>query len=106
MNFANAEFIDDENFVDPTRPFYALQNNNPLPDETRPIIPDGYDLTFIRSGSSSPIAVINNRQVTVGDVIGSALVVAIERSSVTLFINGEERRIDLYGNVKAPVSAR
>ena len=105
-NSVDAEIIDGENFIDPTRPFFAIQTSETVPDLIRSVIPIGYELTFIRAGSSSPMAVINNRQVTIGDVINNALVVAIERSSVTLLISGEERRIDLYGSVKAPVSAR
>ena len=105
-NSVDAEIIDGENFIDPTRPFFAIDTSDIEPDLTRSVIPIGYDLTFIRAGSSSPMAVINNRQVTIGDVVSNALVIAIERSSVTLLISGEERRIDLYGSVKAPVSAR
>lgn len=64
-NATYAEIIDGEEFVDPTRPFYANANTNPdlVSELFRTVIPASYDLTFVRAGSSSPIAVINNQQV-------------------------------------------
>jgi len=107
-NQALAELIDGEEFIDPTRPIFATGNteDSSLAEMIRTVVPASYDLTFVRAGSSSPIAVINNQQVTIGDMIGGALVVAIERSSVTLLINDEEKRINLYGSIKSPVSVR
>lgn len=106
---ASADVIDGEDLVDPTRPFFANvgSDNSSILDLVRTVVPASYDLTFIRAGSSSPIAVINNQQVTIGDVIGGAVVLGIDRSSVTLLINDAERRISLYGtNIKAPVTER
>lgn len=105
----SADIIDGEDLVDPTRPFFANagSDNNSNLDLIRTVVPASYDLTFIRAGSSAPIAVINNQQVTIGDVIGGAVVLEIDRSSVTLLINNAERRISLYGtNIKAPVRER
>jgi hypothetical protein len=70
----------------------------------RNVLPTSWDVSFIRAGAS-PMAVVNSERVTIGDSIGGASVVAIDRSSVTLSINGEERRISMYGEgIKTPVS--
>lgn len=104
----NADLIDGEELQDPTRPIFAGNNNGEGTSEVlnmiRNVLPASFDLSFIRAGSS-PIAVINQERVTIGDVVGGATVIGIERSSVTLSINGEERNISLYGNgIKTPVS--
>jgi hypothetical protein len=96
---ANADVIDGEELVDPTRPLFSV--NNPaeaedLTDLYRTIVPASFDISFIRASSSNPIAVINSLQVTIGDVIGGALVSRIDRDSVTLLVNDEERIISLY----------
>ena len=71
----------------------------------RTVVPASYDVSFVRAGSSSPMAVINEQRVTIGDVIGGALVTAIDRNGVTLLINDEERRVTLYAtNVKSPAA--
>lgn len=105
-----ADEIDGEEFVDPTRPFFVALNSNSdaaILDLVRTVVPSSYDLTFVRAGSSSPIAVINDMQVTIGDLIGGALVVSIDRNSVTLLINDQERQINLYGtSIKSPVTER
>lgn len=112
LNFSQvfAEEIDGEELVDPTRPFIVELDNDPdeaILELVRTVVPASYDLTFVRAGSSSPIAIINNQQVTIGDLIGGAQVIAIDRSSVTLLINARERQINLYGtSVKAPVEER
>ena len=63
-----------------------------------------FDLSFIRAGST-PLAVINDERVTIGDVVGGATVVSIDRSGVMLSINGEERRVSLYEDgLKVPAT--
>lgn len=104
----NADLIDGEELVDPTRPLFvssgSQSDSSSVLSLIQSIVPSSYDLSFIRAGSS-PVAVINQERVTLGDVIGGATVVAIDRSSVTLSVNGEEQRISLYGDtIKAPVS--
>lgn len=107
--FSNADVIDGENLVDPTRPFFTNIDNasESILDMVRTVVPSSYELTFIRAGSSAPMAVINDQQVTIGDMIGGAIVMTIDRSSVTLLINDEEKQINLYGtNIKAPVTGQ
>lgn len=105
-----ADEIDGEELVDPTRPFFVALNSNSdasILDLVRTVVPSSYDLTFVKAGSSSPIAIINNQQVTIGDLIGGALVVAIARNSVTLLINNQEREINLFStSIKSPVTER
>ena len=50
------------------------------------------------------MAIINQRQLTVGDIIDDAEVIAIDRDGVTLRTSDEEKRISLYGiSVKSNV---
>ena len=96
---ASADIIDGEEFVDPTRPLLSTrasaqvsQDGNAL---TR-LVPTRYEVTFVRAGSSTPMAVVNDQRVTLGDVVGQATVVAIDRSGVTLRLNNQEQRIPLF----------
>lgn len=93
-----ADVIDGEELVDPTRPVLAGNVNDSalIQELIRNVVPASYDVSFIRAGSSSPLAVINRQRVTIGDIIGGAEVKAIDRSGVTLLIGDEERRIGLY----------
>jgi predicted HAD superfamily phosphohydrolase len=104
----HADLIDGEELRDPTRPLFVRAqetSSGEVLSMIRNVVPASYDLSFVRASSSSPIAVINSERVTVGDVIGGATVVAIERSSVTLSVNGEERVITLYDqSIKSPVT--
>lgn len=103
-----ADLVDGEELRDPTRPLFVRaqeSTSGEVLSMIRNVVPASYDLSFVRASSSSPIAVINSERVTVGDVIGGATVVAIDRSSVTLSINGEERIISLYSeSIKSPVT--
>jgi hypothetical protein len=105
-----ADVIDGEELVDPTRPFYFEVSANGETEALRRLrnaAPVSYDISFIRASDSSPVAIINEQRVTLGDVIGGATVVAIDRSSVTLLINEEEQRINLYSDsVKSPARNR
>lgn len=104
----NADQIDGEELVDPTRPlFFSRVGSGEASVEVmnmiRNVLPSSFEVSFIRASSTSPMAVVNSERVTIGDSIGGASVVAIDRSSVTLSVNGEERRISLYGDsVKSP----
>lgn len=105
---AVADVIDGEELVDPTRPLTMPSgNDSSLVDELiRNVVPSSYDVSFIRAGNNSPIAVINGQTLTIGDVIGGAEVKAIDRSGVTLLVGEAERRISLYAvDVKStPIS--
>lgn len=105
-----AEIIDGEELVDPTRPFiFKVVGDDQIDflDRFVDVVPSSFEVTFVRVGSSSSMAVVNDQRVTVGDVIGGAEVIAIDRSGVTLLIDDQERRIRLYGtNVKAPAIDR
>jgi hypothetical protein len=95
----NADIIDDEELIDPTQPLIATKVENSglaLPIIFRNIVPANYDLTFIRASNTNPIAVINNQRVTLGDVVGGAIVTKISRSSVTLSTEDNEQVIGLY----------
>lgn len=103
---AQTESIDGETLKDPTRPLFFSQTATGVDDEVLDmisgVIPSSYDVSFIRAGSA-PMAVINNQRVSIGDEIGGAKVVAIDRSSVTLSVNDEERRVSLFDtSVKVP----
>lgn len=96
----HADLIDGEELVDPTRPLFIVESGSASTDVLAMInnvVPSSYDLSFIRAGNS-PIAVINSERVTVGDLVGGATVISIDRSSVTLEINGSERVVSLYGD--------
>lgn len=99
-----ADIIDGEELVDPTRPVSIehIDDNSLVQDLIRNVVPASFDVSFIRAGSSSPMAVINQQRVTIGDTIGGAQVVEIDRNGVTLLIGDAERRISLYDvSVKA-----
>lgn len=104
-----ADIVDGEELVDPTRPLFvsagtSTEGSMAVMNMIRNVVPTSWDVSFIRAGSS-PMAVVNSERVTIGDSIGGASVVAIDRSSVTLSINGEERRISMYGEgIKTPAS--
>lgn len=99
-SLARADFIDGEDFIDPTRPlFYVDTSGDDVVDQIfRTVVPASYDISFIRAGGDSSVAVINNVRVAVGDIIGGAEVLLIEREGVTLLIDDEERKINMYAN--------
>lgn len=105
---AFADVIDGEELIDPTRPFsinIRVQQDTGIVDPFRTVVPDSYDVSFIRASGTSPIAIVNNQRVTLGDMIGDAEVFAIDRNGVTLLIDDEEQRFTLYGpNVKSAVT--
>lgn len=99
-----ADIIDGEELVDPTRPvsIEQIEDSTLVQGLIRNVVPASFDVSFIRAGSSSPMAVINQQRVTIGDTIGGAEVLEIDRNGVTLLVGENERRISLYGvSVKA-----
>lgn len=100
----SAELIDGEELVDPTRPFniaVSVETEEAL-EIFRTVVPASFELSFVRAGGGSSLAVINGQSVNVGDLVGGARVVAIDRNGVTLLTgDDEERRIGLSSiNIK------
>ncbi|MEX0619787.1 MAG: hypothetical protein WDZ76_11095 [Pseudohongiellaceae bacterium] len=99
-----AETIDGEEFVDPTRPYgyVAEPGGETATDPVQNSLSGNFSVSFIRAGDGGSMAVVNNNRVVVGDMVGGALVIGIERDAVTLLVNEEERRVGLHGtSVKA-----
>jgi hypothetical protein len=98
--------IDGEVFRDPMQPPWAI-----LPSmNTVEVVPEretllnSLQLSFVRSGGLTPIAVINGTQVTIGDLIEGASVEDIRPGEVVLVINGEERVLSrIAQSVRTPV---
>lgn len=96
----SAAVIDGEELVDPTRPLNFSPETVVVPEEIvgeiRAEIPPGYEISFIRAGGSSPVAVINGQSVSIGEFVGGATVVEIDRNGVTLLTtDGQETRVGL-----------
>ncbi len=94
-----ADIIDGEDLVDPTRPINLSANTSSGVSIPRPVISlfqANYEVSFVRAGSTSPMAIVNDQRVTLGDLVGDAEVVAIDRSSVTLRIAEQEQRISVF----------
>ena len=95
---AQADVIDGEDLLDPTRP---LGGATPIVtidsgDMLAGFRASRFQVSFVRASESSPMAVINEQRVTVGDVVSGATVVAIDRGGVTLSINDEEQRVSMF----------
>ena len=107
-----ADLIDGEELLDPTRPLVrptaaVTEDGNDFMDRFSNILPTSFELSFVRANGSSPMAIINDRRVTIGDVIAGAEVISIDRNGVTLLIDDEETRISIYGSgVKAAAQTR
>jgi|TARA_B100001971_G_C17706453_1_gene294309 hypothetical protein len=107
-----AEVIDGEDLVDPTRPFYSVSST--AATDSGPVTlsgavsSGGFEVTFIRASSTLPLAVVNDERVTIGDLIGNAQVIGIDRGGVDLLIEGtEERRVELFSeSIKETVDDR
>ncbi len=98
--------IDGEVLRDPTRPFAVSRISRDGAQEdagSSRLLPEGvfarsnFNVTFIRDGGTSPMAVINEQRVTIGDLVGGATVVAISTEGVTLSVNGLEQVITTFG---------
>ena len=98
---ANADVVDGEELVDPTRPLFIAATSDTetgidVSGFIRSVVPSSWDVSFIRASGSTPMAVVNNERVTIGDSVGGAEVLEISRNSVTLLINDEERQISIF----------
>lgn len=99
--FVTADVIDGENLIDPTRPlFFSLSKTVPAGVDVSGLISNvsasSWDVSFIRASGARPMAVVNSERVTIGDLIGGAEVIEIDRNSVTLLVNDEETRISIF----------
>ena len=56
-----------------------------------------YKVSSILIRPNMKVAVINSRQVRIGDIIGNAEVMKIDKNTVTLQVAGEEQILELYG---------
>lgn len=74
--------------ADPTRPPVVAQ---------RSVIIDkpAYNLSWLRIGSITKMAVVNGKRVQVGDVVDGAKVLSIAHSGVTLDVGSQEQLISL-----------
>lgn len=99
-----AEVFGGEELKDPTRPAGA-----PLAAEgegflaglfgnATGLLNSNYKVTFIRAGGSEPVAMINERLVKTGDMIGQAEVISIDAQSVSLRVNGAVQRVATYAD--------
>lgn len=105
--------FDGEMLRDPTRPFAVTGisrgtvGDSPGSDRSLPtggLTQSNFSVTFIRDGGASPMAVINEQAVTIGDLIAGATVVAISPDGVTLSVNGLEQVITTFGPTVKEVS--
>ncbi len=105
-----AEVFGGEELKDPTRPAGA-----PLAAEggegfleglfgnATGLLNSNYKVTFIRAGGAEPVAMINERLVKAGDMIGQAEVISIDAQSVSLRVDGAVQRVATYRDtVKTP----
>ncbi|OFE12902.1 hypothetical protein PHACT_06895 [Pseudohongiella acticola] len=97
--------IDGETFRDPMQPPWAVTDIR-ITESAAASGPrlSELSLSFVRAGGLSPVAVINDTQVTVGDEIEGAPVVEIRPGEVVLLIDGEEQVLTRFLRpVRTPV---
>lgn len=91
--------IDGEVFRDPTQPPWAVMGTGDMAGEF--ITPGrislaSFRLSFVRAGGVTPVAVINDQQVSVGDDIDGVQVMSIRPGEVVLRIDGEEQVLSSF----------
>ena len=101
--FAQTIEIDGEIFRDPTQPPWAVMSVSPDSMSVDVDVPPGPDfsllrLSFVRAGGLAPVAVINNRQYSLGDEIEGAEIVGIRSGEVIFSIDGEERVLSTFNS--------
>lgn len=109
LSFAQSQgeerLIDGEMLRDPMQPVSAYRNNRTAID-VLPELPNRSDFTvnFVRAGGSSPVAVINNRSLTVGDELSGMRIMEIRAGEVVLAASGQEYVLTTFGSaVRTPV---
>lgn len=98
--------IDGERLRDPMQPITAYRSQNAV-QEMPSRLPNSSEFTvsFIRAGGSSPVAVINNRSMTVGDELSGMRIMEIRAGAVVLGAAGQEYVLTTFGNaVRTPVN--
>lgn len=93
-----AELVDGEELIDPTAPF-LLEVDSAKPAVNIFATINNFDVSSILIREDFRLAVINSQRVREGEFVGSARVVSIDESSVTLNIGGEIRVLSLHGAV-------
>ncbi len=110
----SAEVFGGEELRDPTRPVGATLSAeggegflSGLFGSATSLLNSDYKVTFIRAGGSNPVAMVNEKLVKTGDMIGQAEVISIDAQSVSLRINGAVQRIASYNDtVKTQAQAQ
>lgn len=98
-----------EELSDPTRPLNlemeeAQRFSEDLYEELQGVAVYNYKLSSVLIRAEDRFAVINDQRMRVGDSIGSATVIAIDTNSATLNVDGESKKLELFGGtVKTPV---
>lgn len=101
---AQAEVFGGEDLRDPTRPAgasLAAEGEGFLAGlfgNATGLLNSNYKVTFIRAGGAEPVAMINERLVKTGDMIGQAEVISIDAQSVSLRVNGTVQRVATYND--------
>ena len=93
--------IDGELYRDPTQPPGAVLADLPATEfEAAPRFnASSYRLKFIRSGGINPVAVINDRVVTIGDEIDQGVRISGIRAGVVVVeVEGQEHLLSLYNS--------
>lgn len=94
---AVVEDVDGEELRDPTAPLYPAGREDSAGEQAG--LPTGsLRLSSILIRPNQRIAVINGRQLSVGDQVGSARVVSIETDVVTVESAGSRRQLRLHAN--------
>lgn len=97
------QLIDGEYFRDPTQPAAVTQAARESLGVSAAAATN-FTVNFVRSGGSSPMAVINQQRLQIGDRIEGALLTDIRPGSVVLSINGFEQEISVFQqSVRRPV---
>ena len=103
---AQTTVIDGEIFRDPTRPpsMTAAALTGEVLLGSGALNPANYIVSFIRTGATRPVAVINNQTLTIGDEINGAYVTDIRDREVVLSAQGQEYVLSTVGrSVREPV---
>lgn len=98
--------IDGEVLRDPMQPVSAYRRNERV-QEVLPELPNRSEFTvsFIRAGGSSPMAVINDRTLMVGDELSGMRIMEIRAGEVVLGAAGQEYILTTFGSaVRTPAS--
>lgn len=100
--------IDGEMLRDPMQPVSAYRRNFQTATDVLPELPNRSDFTvnFVRAGGRSPVAVINNQTLTIGDELSGMRIMDIRAGEVVLAASGQEYVLTTFGSaVRTPVRA-